>query len=64
MRKIWLSSKYLRIALMMCSALCRSWPIGFSTTIRVKCGASGGAIRPAPWSFSTVSIIASGGTER
>ena len=36
MRKICDSSKYLRIALMIASALWRSWPIGFSTTKRVK----------------------------
>ena len=46
---------------MISSALIRSWPIGFSTTTRVKFGEFGGAISPASDRHLTESVIASGG---
>ena len=64
MRKICDSSRYFTIVRLTSSALGRSWPIGFSTTTRVKFGASGVAIRPALISRSTESPIASGGIAR
>ena len=47
MRKICDSSRYFTSVRLTSSALGRSWPIGFSTTTRVKFGASGLSISPA-----------------